>query len=220
MLCQGVADPPCDAVASWQNDEELTICLRPIEKASRGRTNGFVPEPVYQAGTSGAVWAVGGVFCKAKARVKGMETEADTLGYVLERFDHIPMPETVYDWVDETTSRSFLIMKPARGENLQQAWPSLSDHQRSRIASQVADYREALAGVTSDTLTSATGCGIRDQHLSPDRPLKAPAWRPIPFPSLGMEQARAYLFPLDAGTVFHFYHADLGPTNIMVSQSG
>lgn len=55
------------------------------------------PNLIYNSGTSGAVWAIGGAFCKAKAWMEGMETEAGTLKYVQKRFD-IPVPEIVYDW--------------------------------------------------------------------------------------------------------------------------
>lgn len=151
--------------------------------------------------------------------MEGIQTEADTLRYVRERFN-VPVPEIVYDWVDKDANRSFFILRPVSGETLQQAWPSLSDHQRRSIAAQVAQYCEILAEATSDTLASATGYGIRDQYLSLDRPASAPSWRPIPFPRVTLQQAEAYLFSMDAGKNFRFYHADLGPTNIMVSRDG
>jgi len=148
-----------------------------------------------------------------------METEADTLRYVREQFG-IPAPEIIYDWLDEDCRWSFLILKPVESETLRQAWPSPSDHQRKTAASQVAEYCEILAEATSDSLASATGHGMRDQYLSPDRPLNAPSWKPILFPPLPLPQAKMYLCPLDAGENFHFYHADLGPTNVMVSRDG
>ena len=103
-----------------------------------------------------------------------METEAKTLGYVLDKFD-IPAPEILFDWIDRDSSRSFLILKRVKGETLQQAWPSLSDHKCHQIAEQVAQYCETLAEETSDSLESVTGCGILDPYLLPGRPKSAPS---------------------------------------------
>lgn len=61
---------------------------------------------------------------------------------------------------------------------------------------------------------------MREPFLSPNPPDSAPSWRPIPFPRLTQEQATTYLQPTEAGLKFHFYHADLSPTNIMVSADG
>ncbi|CAK7235593.1 hypothetical protein SCUCBS95973_009319 [Sporothrix curviconia] len=176
---------------------------------------------IYNSGTSGAVWAIGGAIFKAKAWVKDIETEASTLRYVQTRFPSIPTPEIIHDWIDRDTARSLLVLRPAEGQTLQQAWPVLSDTQRRHIAAEVAGVCAALTTETSGMLAAASGhCGIQDNYLIPGRPDNEPSWRPVPFPPLTAKQAGAYLSSLmdtnPPGSAFQFCHADLGPTNIMV----
>lgn len=219
MICEKVTVLPEKVLTSWKDDQGHLFCLRPNEGTVPQQTTDAAYGPIHSSGTSSAVWKVGGLFCKAKAWAEDMETEADTLAYVRERFD-IPVPEVVYHWVDSASSRSFLLQKPVGGNTLQRAWSSLSEWKRKGVAAQVAQYCSMLARETSDSLESATGCGIRDRYLLPESPQDAPSWQPIPFPPLPKQEAALYLYPLDAGEVFHFSHADLSPTNIMVSDDG
>jgi len=220
IVCEKVSLLPRDALTSWQDGQGHLFCLRPNEETLPQETDDDAHGCIHTSGTSGAVWAIGGMFCKVKAWVEGVEAEADTLRYVRERFSEIPVPETVYDWVERASSRSFLILKPVVGETLQRAWPSLSRWQREQIAVQVAQYCGTLAEEKSGSLGTATGCGIRDQHLSPERAQDAPSWKPIPLRPLSRPEAMIYLDPMDAGENFPFYHADLSPTNIMVAGDG
>lgn len=218
ILCEIVTVLPENVLTSWTDNQDHMYCLRSAPEALPQQMADAACGPTHDSGTSGAVWVIGGVFCKVKAWVENMETEADTLKYVRERFD-IPVPEVVYHWVESTSSRSFLILKPVGGKTLQRAWSSLSHQQRRRVAEQVAEYCAILAEETSDRLGTATGCGIRDRHLSPESP-DAPSWKPMLLPPLSKPEATLYLQPMDAGKEFHFYHADLSPTNIMVSDNG
>ena len=220
ILCENITTVLPDGIlASWKDDEGNKYCLRPSDQIP-SETTGSLCDPIHSSGTSGAVWALGGaVVCKAKAWVEGMETEAETLRYVRGEFD-IPVPEILHSWIDRVSSRSFLVLKRVDGETLQQAWPSLSHHQRHHIADQVAQCCEALAKETSDKLESVSGYGITDRYLLPDRTESAPSWRPVPFPRLSKSEAEAYLHPMDAGKKFYFAHLDLSPTNIMVSKDG
>lgn len=219
IVCEKVTVLPENVLTSWKDNEGHIFCLRSNEGTLPQQTTDAACGRIHNSGTSGAVWVIGGLFCKVKAWVENMETEADTLRYVRKRFD-IPVPEIVYDWVESASSRSFLILKPVGGKTLQRAWSSLSYQQHQRVAGQVAQYCAILAEETSDSLGSATGYGIRDQYLSPERPPDAPSWKPVPPRRLSKLEATIYLEPMDAGGKFHFYHADLSPTNIMVSDNG
>lgn len=215
ILCEKITVLPDGILASWEDDKGNKYCLRHIDQIRCEQTTDSFCHPTHSSGTSGAVWAIGGAVCKAKAWVEGMETEAETLRYVHKNFD-IAVPEILYAWIDQSFNRSFLILKRIDGETLQRAWPSLSHNQRHHIAEQVAHHCETLAKETSDKLETVTGCGILDQYLLPGRPVSAPSWKPIPFPPLSKAKAKAYLLPMDAGEKFYFCHADLSPTNIMV----
>jgi serine/threonine protein kinase len=221
MICEkaNVTVLPENVLTSWKDDQGHIFYLRPNEGTLPQQTTDTAYGPIHNSGTSGAVWEVGGLFCKVKAWAENIEMEADTLAYVRERFN-IPVPEVVYHWVESASSRSFLIQKPVGGKTLQRVWSSLSDRKRRGVAAQVAQYCSILAKETSDSLKSAIGCGIRDRYLLPENPQDAPSWKPIPFPPLPKQEAALYLYPLDAGEIFHFSHADLSPTNIMVSDDG
>jgi hypothetical protein len=97
------------------------------------------------------------MFCKVKAWVEHMESEAETLRFVRKRFDGIPVPEVMYDWVEHISNRSFLLLRPVRGRTLQVAWPSLSHEQRTKVAQNVAECCAILAKETSNSLETATG---------------------------------------------------------------
>ncbi|KAB5583487.1 hypothetical protein GE09DRAFT_303016 [Coniochaeta sp. 2T2.1] len=69
-------------------------------------------------------------------------------------------------------------------------------------------------------MQTSTGCGICEPFLLPDKPPEAPSWRPVSLGPLSWGAASDYLQPMDAGEKFHFGHADLSPTNIIVSDDG
>ena len=208
-----------DTLASWKNDKGHIFCLRPRDQTLCEETTDASSNLIHQSGTSGAVWVIGGVFCKAKAWIKGTETEAETLRYAWEKFD-VPMPEIVYDWIDISFNRSFLIIKPVSGQTLQKKRPSLSSDQRRNSATQVARYCQILAKETSNNIESATGCGIRDPFLLPTPSWNTPSWKSVPPARLTKEAAQCYFHPMNAGDTFHFFHADLNPTNVMVANDG
>lgn len=216
-VCERVTPILEDVLASGNDSEDDIFCIRPIRESDV--STGPAPDPIHTGGTSAAVWALGGAIIKVKAWVEGIESEAETLRYVRQRSD-VPAPEVIHHWVDEALNRSFLVLRPVRGKTLQQAWDSLSQDACRRVAGQVARYCEVLAGASSDHLERVTGVGIREPYLSPNPPDSAPSWRPIPFPRLTQQQAATYLQPMETRSKFHFYHADLSPTNIMVSTDG
>ncbi len=182
---------------------------------------------VHQAGTAAAVWSIGtSTFCKVKAWCEGLEPEIDTIRFVARNAPGIPLPEVIYSWIDHEWNRSFLILRRVRGHTLLYAWPRLSQPQKSQIASQVAKYCSELAGITSLTFESATHRGVLDQFLTVDAEDSHPSWKPRPVGPLSLEDFNSYLLQQstthcpDIGHSLHFYHADLGPNNIMVSEEG
>jgi hypothetical protein len=65
-----------------------TFCLRPTESKHAAVED---IAPIYNSGTSGAVWNIGGVLCKVKSWQEGTEQEKDTLDSVRKRFSGIPL---------------------------------------------------------------------------------------------------------------------------------
>jgi hypothetical protein len=92
-----------------------------------------------------------------------------------------------------------------------------------RIASTVAQFCKTLSSSTSEKLMSANRSGIVEPFLSALAPKSEPSWRPQIFGPCFQIDLRS-LFTgsvvFDSCSRFHFYHADLGPTNIMVRKDG
>jgi hypothetical protein len=215
------------SVAVWE-DTEKTYCLRQTtEKESLCDENNAFEDLIHQAGTSSAVWAIGtNVICKVKTWCEGMELESDTLAFLAGHFPHIPISEVIYSWLDRKLDRTFLILKRVEGQTLQDAWPSLSSKQRHQVAATIAHYCHNLAILTSMSLQSSTGLGVLEPFLNVQAESSHPSWKPRPLGPLPLPVFQNYLQKISkqsaplVGETFHFYHADLGPTNILVSNDG
>ena len=219
---------PLDAIVSWEDGED-TFYLR--ERG--GDDDLLLPECnirtglIHHGGTSAAVWSIGSsTFCKVKAWCEGLESENDTIQFVAKNAPSVPVPEVIHYWVDYNWNRSFLILKRVGGQTLQDAWPQLSSSQKSQVASQVANYCSKLARITSLRYESATCRGVLEPYITVDAEPSHPSWKPRPLGPFSLEELKSYLFQQSTTYYpqvklpFYFYHADLGPSNIMVSASG
>jgi hypothetical protein len=182
---------------------------------------------VHLKGTSSAVWTIGtNAFCKVKAWCAGMELESDTIQFVKWKVPYIPLPEVIHSWVDEEWNRSFLILKRVAGQTLRGAWPELSLPQRTYIANRIAKYCSELAAVTSLAFKSATSRGVLEPFLMALADPSHPSWKPRLLGPLPLATFTTYLSNwssqpcLDIGLPLHFYYANLGPDNIVVSNDG
>ncbi|POR35819.1 Uncharacterized protein TPAR_03986 [Tolypocladium paradoxum] len=217
--------PNDGALATWKDGNDWFI-LRASGDADAGEAR-TVPDKedgpgdtvrlVHQLGSSSAVWAVGrDAFCKVKTWYPGLESEAKTIAFVREHCPQIPLPDVVYEYIDG--DKSFLILKRVPGRTLRDAWADLSSASRNCILATVVDFCEAMATQTAPCLQSVTGGPIDEPYLSPDGAR--------PFGPLTVQQGISYFSATlaesapDWGAEFHFYHADLGPSNIMVSAAG
>lgn len=225
FLCKkATSEIPKAAVATWQEDDGQYYLT---EAASLSSLEKAADSLIYQAGMSSAVWEIGtNAICKVKTWTQGMERESNTLAFVASRFPHIPIPEVIYSWVDEQLSRTFLILRRVHGQTLASAWPSLTPEERAQVAINVAQYCRDLAEATSENLQSATGCGVLEPFLTVDPEASYPSWKPRPLGPFSRPAAERYfqrisILPLPSiKEKFHFYHADLGPTNIILSNGG
>ena len=90
----------------------------------------------------------------------------------------------------------------------------------------MANYCSKLASITSLRLESATGHGVLEPYLTVDAEPSHPSWKPRPLGPFSLEDFISYLFQqsttyyLEVKLPLHFYHADLGPSDIMVSEEG
>ncbi|CBX90596.1 hypothetical protein LEMA_P056300.1 [Plenodomus lingam JN3] len=222
-VCELVYDVPNDAMASWEADGN-TYCIRKSSKDEQPSTvlGDSGSNRIHHAGTSAAVWNIAGTYIKAKSWLPGMELESDTIQYV-KRISSIPIPEIIFSWVDVEWDRTFLVLKALKGRTLDQVWESLSANRRMEIADKVAQFCRTLALSTSEMLMTANGNAALEPFLTSLPPASEPSWKPRNLGPFSSCQLRSYLSKptvLDDIDLFHFYHADLGPSNVIVTDDG
>ncbi|KAL2825691.1 hypothetical protein BJY01DRAFT_241505 [Aspergillus pseudoustus] len=199
VVCKrATSQAPDNALAAWKEDGGYYYLARntrsnapPGADAAGGM--------IYQAGTSSAVWEIGNnAICKV-----------------------------IYSWIDVELSRTFLVLRRVQGgQTLERAWPSLNSEKRAHVAASIARYCLDLADETSDYLQSSTGCGVLEPFLNVDGKESHPSWKPRPLGPLSWCVAERYFQKISTvpmpglGRCFHFYHADLNPTNILVADDG
>ncbi|KAJ5922829.1 hypothetical protein N7516_010532 [Penicillium verrucosum] len=162
---------------------------------------------VYQAGNSSAVWSIGtSAFCKVKLRVEGATSEAATLAFVQEQKPYFKTPTILHQ--AEDNNRSYLFLGRVPGRTLADAWPTLDETWKHYYVEAVVKVCETLEGWKGDMLGGVDGKGIPEEYLvklgavtKDFRPEKLTEVCQL----MGMDCSR-----------FVFYHADLGPGNIVV----
>ena len=218
---------PSNAIVSWEDGKGIFYLRERVKDDPLLPEDGIETGLVHQGGTSAAVWSIGtNAFCKVKAWCEGLEPESDTIQFVARNAPCIPVPEVVYSWVDHDWTRSFLILRRVGGQTLRNAWPQLSLPQKSQTASQIAKCCSKLAGITSSTFEGATHRGVLEPFLTMAAEPSHPSWKPRPLGPFSVKDFNSYLSRQltihcpDIRPSLHFYHADLGPGNIMVSEEG
>ena len=208
-----------DAVAAWQ-EEDYIYSLRKIQDGGTALVSfmGSSEEIhlIHEGGSSSRVWAIGReAVCKVKAWNPEMETEDKTIAFVKKTAPQIPTPMVIYAWTEQ--DRSFLILRRIKGATLRDAWTSLSLFQRHSVIETIAFYCHVLAKNTSRILEGATGRPVLEPYLSSSASGL--------LGSLTLEECVRYFSApmakcptLDKD--FGFYHPDLGPGNIIVSDDG
>ncbi|KAI9056181.1 hypothetical protein LZ554_001109 [Drepanopeziza brunnea f. sp. 'monogermtubi'] len=226
-VCERVtSSTTSEVIITWRDGEDTvdTFCLRKLAKEDPSRPNYDLEAGlVHEAGTSAAVWSLGSnTLCKVKSWCEELGAESETIDFVRNCAPSLPLPEVIYSWVDHEWNRSFLILKRVEGQTLQEAWPQLSLLQKCGIAGQVATYCSTLSSTTSPLFESATHRGVLEPFLALDAEPDHPSWKPRPLGPFSLAEFTSHLsrrsdaHRYDIGTLFHFYHADLGPGNIMV----
>ena len=210
-----------DAVAAWKEDD-CTYILRKAKDDEVAPLATFADSSsddirlVHTGGTMSAVWTIGrGVFCKVKSWDPEMESEDKTIAFVKKIAPQISTPDVIHAWIER--DRSFLILRRIEGSTLRDAWASLSLSQRQSLVETIATYCDLLAQNTSKKLGTATGRPVLEPYLSlTDSEFVGP---------LTQEECESYFSTsLEEGPAiekdFHFYHPDLGPSNIIISNGG
>jgi len=232
MVCEKVdgpeSKPPADSIADWKDGDSVFYLRKRSADDPEFSAGDSEANRIHAAGTSAASWCLGqDTFVKVHSWIEGVEMEAEKIRFVAEKAPEVPVPEVIYTWIDHALDRSFLIMKRVQGQILNKAWPKLSTLQRIQIANDVARFCVILAANISTRLETVTGLPVSNERwLMDDTPESHLTWHPRFLGPLSQEALRAYLTnistvrPPDIDPEFYFYHADLGPTNIMVLDDG
>lgn len=206
-----------DTIVEW-TDKDITCRLRPSGSHDKDSACAHASDDVrlvHEGGTLSAVWQIGQrAYCKVHPWKPQMESEAATIAFVKQAAPYVRTPNVIYEWFDQ--DRSFLIVDRLGHSTLNDVWGSLSPSQRSLAVETVAQYCQRMATKTSHLLSSVTGKCVGEPYLDASgselvRPLTADQCREA------FTTSSAICPVLER---FHFYHADLGPTNIMVSEDG
>ncbi|CAG8205625.1 unnamed protein product [Penicillium salamii] len=173
----------------------------------------FVPLPpnhpnivlVYDVGNRSAVWSLGNsTFCKVKVRVNDTTREATTLGFVQKQQPGFDTPNILHQ--AEHDGRSYLFLSRVPGRTLANAWPTLDEKWKHHYVNAVVKICETR--VLERRYDWGRGWKVRTRAVShqvrADYNYHAGNLRQA-CESMGMDCSE-----------FVFYHADLGPGNIIV----
>ena len=216
----GRSDTSTSDITSWYDSaDNLSYTL----------TNAPIPPPptvplcmdnpkivlVYDVGNCSAVWSIGNdAFCKVKTLEEGATSEGTTLAIVQGQKPSFEIPRVLHETKDKDSTRSYLFMTRVPGRTLAVAWPTLDDTWKHHYVEEVVKVCETLAGWERPTFGGVDGKYMPETYLTkvPEDYLTNPH---VPdFHSEKLTEV-CQILGMDCST-FVFYHADLGPVNIIV----
>ncbi|TVY46687.1 hypothetical protein LOCC1_G004113 [Lachnellula occidentalis] len=236
MICvkaeaHDVASP--NSLLSWQ-DGNNTFHISPRDDSLTNLLLKYMGDgdsaidQIHDGGCGGGVWAIGNeVICKVKSWSEERQLEATTIDFVRDNFPSVPLPEVLYSWIDRPFKRTYLLLKRVHARTLNAAWQSLSTGQRQNIANEMAEHCLTLAGKTSPRFESASGYGVLEHWLMGEVPESHVSWLPMTLGPFSGPEMKEYMSKISSAPVpdfdveaLPFFHCDLGPTNILVSDDG
>lgn len=216
------------SVVSW-TDGDSVFSIQPRDEkslVSEDRADSAI-DRIQECGTGGSLWRLGDeAICKVKSWSDNRQLEAATIEFVVNNCPDVPVPEVLYSWVDQSLNRTYLILKRVHARTLDSAWPRLSSDQKLKIAARMAQHCSKLAENTSRLYQTASGSGVLEYCLMARPPASNPSWLPMTLGPLSFKEMQTYMKKIseenapDFKEPFVFYHPDLGPTNIMISDDG
>lgn len=229
-FCEHYKSPdlvPSDAVVQWA-DDGATLCLRPQEPNLSSEAEGWGEAGKLVSTTSSSIWHITPkTMVKVVSWQEGAQTEGSTIKFINERHPEIPTTRMICEWIDPAWTRTFMIMKRARGVLMDEALVYMTDSQVEDVADQVAVHIKTLTQHTSNMLETVDQFGVQDTRLIGSRPLKdipdSISWMRFQWPRFTPEAFEAHLrersnmtsIP-DSGSEFVLYNSDMTTHNIFV----
>ncbi|KAL5400357.1 hypothetical protein PMIN03_012436, partial [Paraphaeosphaeria minitans] len=158
---------------------------------------------VHEAGDTSAVWSIGNnAFCKVRDVERGATPEAVTLDFVQRQNPSFKTPKVLHYLVEK--DRSYLFLERVQGRTLAEAWPSLTMEWRRFYVAAVVRICKEMAEWEGKMLSGVDGQCVPEYYLQPRGVDDFTSLQDI-CATIGMDCS-----------IFFFYHADLGPCNIIV----
>ncbi|KAI3324255.1 hypothetical protein HD806DRAFT_63569 [Xylariaceae sp. AK1471] len=200
--------PVSSCKATWNDDSDHSsyhlVKEAPGEFASTTPLDSPHINLIHEAGDASAVWSIGSnVVCKARYLEEGVTPESVTLDFVRSKNPSFETPELLLHAFSE--DRSFLFIKRLPGRTLDLAWPTLGDFWKQYYVNAIVDVCQEMAEWKGDQVS-----GVDKQHVSEFFLVTPPGSDNFSLVPAGCEA-----IGMDCSSVV-FYHADLGPTNIIV----
>ncbi|KZM26562.1 uncharacterized protein EKO05_0005361 [Ascochyta rabiei] len=199
--------PYCSDTATWNDESDnssytLENLSSPHPPATAHYDSPYI-QLVHQAGDASAVWAVGSIaLCKVKHVEDGVTPEPSTLKFVQDQQPSFNTPKILAQAVDG--DRVYLFLQRLPGRTLDQAWPYLNTWWRLHYVTAIADVCKEMAQ------WKVRGFGGVDDQNIPEYYLQPRGCHDFNSIKNSCEE-----IGMDCSDLV-FYHADLGPTNIIV----
>jgi hypothetical protein len=192
--------------ATWNDDSDnssytLTEASIPLPAATTTADSPYI-ELVYEAGDASAVWSIGrNALCKVRYIEEGVTPESITLNFVKGKQPSFETPMVLHHAFGD--NRSYLFIQRLQGRTLDTAWPSLDEHWKLHYVDAVVNACMEMAQWEGPMFG-----GVDDQYI-PEYFLAGAN------DDFSLLHAGCKAIGMDCSS-FVFYHADLGPTNIIV----
>ena len=218
---------PSDAVVKW-TDNGATMCLRPQDPVLTLEAEGWAEAGKHVSTTHNAIWHITPqTMVKVNSWQEGAQSEGRTIKFVNDRHPEIPTTRVIYEWIDHAWTRSFMIMRRARGVFMDHAMIHMTNSQVQDVANQVAVHINTLTQHTSTMLETVDHCGVKENRLVGFGPLNeaphTPSYASRQWPRFTPEEFMAHLkhhsemksIP-DPGSEFVLYNPDITPHSLFV----
>ena len=161
---------------------------------------------VYEAGDASAVWSIGhSVLCKVRYIERGITAESETLRFVQRQHPSFDTPRVLRHAF--YGNRSFLFLQRLPGKTLDVSWPHLNEFWRRHYVDTVVEICKEMAQWKGTAFGGVDGHNLPEYYL-----IKHSA--PQDFDSTKLNAA-CEAIGMDCHDIV-FYHADLGPQNIII----
>ncbi|KAF1983003.1 hypothetical protein K402DRAFT_436972, partial [Aulographum hederae CBS 113979] len=145
-------------------------------------------------------------FCKAKFIEPGVTSEATTIDYIEKRRPSFNIPKVLYYHRTPSDDRFILFLQRVPGRTLDAAWSTLDESWKRHYVTRIAGIYQEMAGWSDEKIGGVDGQGI------PEYFFRMPGQD-----GFDCVAGTCKALGMDCSDIV-FYHADMGPTNIIVEE--